>query len=174
MMDVIINLIIFLIVVITILKRLQEVARKGTEIKEPSPEPQPLPIDGPVAREIIAEMPEEYPQPAAPAPVPVEEKPRTQSMRELFERLERRYYDIIEPPVPQTEDTFESGREKKDISRRGYAKQAAIDRAAPSVESAALPALSFKASSVVNGIIMSEILGPPTGLRKSPFAHSGW
>ena len=48
-MDVIINLIIFSIVVFTILKRLREVARKGAEIKEPSPEPQPLPFARPVA-----------------------------------------------------------------------------------------------------------------------------
>ena len=159
-MELIINLIIVFIIIFSLYKRFQEVSKKGSEIKPPTksiPEPSPEMVD--------------------------ELKRITQKEEEVIKE------EVVEEtqPVPSSEDIFEKLRqefaEPETFSEPSYVPEAAIpeqtEEPVPEIVqtidySKDVPrkkerryVLKFGGSELVNGILMSEILGKPVSLREN-------
>ena len=163
-MELIINLIIVFIIIFSILKRVQEVGKKGEELKVPpdippetlseqikelknlvQPEPEEVkPVSEPVLQEeiTIEKVHAEYAEPEA-APEP--ETPA-----------------IIEEPVPVVEEQIPVIGEPVPMIKQPVSYKKVIPRKKVSQRYI----LSFGGSEVVRGIIMSEILGKPVSMRE--------
>ena len=175
-MDTIVTIIIFLAIFFSIMKNLQEAAKKGREVRTPQkagerpiqqemriPQAPPAPMAERELPEVEEEPSENPPRPFPEEPCPVPGPPRT-SLEEIYGRLEEKYRRLSERPVPEVvkrEDMFEK-----------RAADAALSLSiSPGLSGQPLsplhrPTLAFHRQAVVNGIIMSEILGPPVGLRR--------
>lgn len=179
-MDTIVTIIIFLVIIFSIMKNMQEVAKKGREVRVPRkpgegpvqqemriPEAPPAPAEREIM-EVEEEVPEEpseipSPRPFPEEPRPVWESPRP-SLEDIFGRLEEKYRRASEQPIPEVvkvEDTFEKRKPEAEIPRHTTFRPARQP-----LSPRHRPALVFQKQAVVNGIIMSEILGPPVGLRR--------
>ena len=176
-MDVIINLFILFIIVVSVLRSLQDAARKSREIKIPPPKPVEMRPE-PLSEAAPEREPEWAPEPQAPSrpavpprPMPEEippawEPPR-RSIEEVFGKLEERYRELTESPVPEAVLREKTLEHPQPDMRAGFRRRFVPQKSRiPGKAAAIRPVLSFDGQSVVNGIIMSEILGQPVSLRK--------
>jgi hypothetical protein len=167
-MEVIFNLIIILVVVFTVMKRLQEVAQKGVDIKQPPLTRPPAPSGTTMSSS--REMTTEYTTTEPEQPLP--QRPSPFPLREMVETMERQYRYITEPPLPPVpvmryepaaEDAFEAVAPSAapKLLQRQVVASAPQRGTAPNRHLV----LAFNSETVLNGMIMSEILGPPVALR---------
>jgi len=148
-MEVLINLVIIFIVIATVLKRIQELAKKQEEIKIPPASP-PMPF------------PELAEEPVRPEKLEEEEiKPVSEwapLLEEVFEKIRPEFVEpeiYIEPeisppvkvPVPEVVQPI------------------FYEKAVPRKKAASGVTLNFSGSELVRGIIMREILGPPVSMQ---------
>lgn len=172
--DILINVVILFIIIMSLLKRVQEISKKGDEVKKvPEGPPDPLAEtikkakqrakeqSEPVRRSIREVFDEPRREPAAPKPERPEPPPATPSLEDIFKRLSGETIPEVqqtqpEPVVPELEpEPFpEPPAVKTPRVRKKYVQ--------PRNQA---PALSFEGSDVVRGIIMGEILGPPVSMR---------
>jgi hypothetical protein len=149
------NLIIILVIVITVLKRLREVEKKGKELGGPPPVAPPLPWEP-------AAPPQTAPQPVLERPVPQTEAAET-------------FEEERPEPVFTFEDMFEEEKtpaEPESVFKEEivYPPEELIPviplvERQPQIVKIPTLNLSFSRSEVVRGIVMSEILRPPLALR---------
>ncbi len=174
-MGTIIQIIIFLVIIASVMKRFKEISEKSKDLEKTT-------LPKPDLDLFEIETPEEEP-PARPFAKPQfepspEMRPKPKTVTPLWEEL---------PPVGESttfeEETFESRSEIQVSESRfpdgitqasGSMPETRIPaerhRATINTESRPyIPVLSFHQTQVVRGIIMSEILGPPAGLR-----NMGW
>lgn len=185
-MDFLINTIVTIAIILYVLQRVREVAKKGGEItgppppspmfeeeeeetfeRESSPE-KPSPEATRMPRRIeVPMMPNVRPEPAVPAEpaprphryhVPPENAPaRGRRIAEaVLEEGDEGFFealDTISTQVKRTAPPARPAQKHTPVRRRGK-------------EAGASPALTFSGSSVIQGIIMSEILGPPVSMRR--------
>lgn len=180
-MEPLINIIVTIAVIFFVLKRMQEVAKKGGDLTKP-PIPRPMfPDEDEEMTSRREEMqPEEESRRAEMFPdeeETVSDDARSERVRRAQEQLrernkkleERRRY--IERQRRIAEERFESAREAVTI-REEYREPVATStprrataRPARAGQPGGTPIPAFTRSVVVQGLIMSEILGPPVSLR---------
>ncbi len=177
--DIIINVVILFIIIMSLLKRVKEISKKGDEVKK-MPEGPPDPLaetiktekqrakeqSEPVRRSIREVFDEPRRGPAAPKQERPEAPPATPSLEDVFKRLSGEIIPEVqqtqsepvapEPqvPKPEPEPVPEPPSVRIPKVRKTYVQ--------PRNQS---PVLSFEGSEVVRGIIMGEILGPPVSMR---------
>jgi len=148
-MEVLINLIIIFIVIVTVLKRIQVLGKKQEEIKVP-------PASPPVPFPELAEELKRLEKPGEEEIKPVGE--RIPSIKEVFEKIQTEFAEPeisfeteipppVEEPIPEV------------LQPIFYEKAVRRKKAAPSIT------LKFSGSELVRGIIMREILGPPVSTQ---------
>jgi hypothetical protein len=159
-MALLINLIIIFIVIYTVLKRVQEISKKGGEIKVPPASP---PITFP---EFAEEQPRRtifYPEPEETPVEPVGES--APSREETFETYQK---ETAEPEVfsEQAVSYYPelSYRSEKPVPTERTPKPA-IQEKTPAKPVPPL-VLRFNTSELVRGFLMGEILGVPVSIRK--------
>jgi hypothetical protein len=185
-MDVLINIIITITIIIFVLKRMAEVARKGGDITGPPPPPSMFPEErgeGNVPEMRRREIPVREERPERYGKSEEEETFSDQEQRPLSRRIQDRLREAqrrldeqrkhMEEQRQAAEERFEAARE---TARTGeYREPAKAVPAKPVFRESGtperrrterLPAVAFNRSTLVQGIIMSEILGPPVSLRK--------
>jgi len=147
-----INLVIVVVIILAVLKRLKDVAKKGEELEAPPPAAPPAAPD-------MVERTDEIPQ---------EEPVERPELPEIFKQL----FGQEKPDIPG-EDEFE---QKPEVPEPVMAEQFQPPEEIAKPVAYGLPVipkeeqtprlkLSFRGSEVVRGIVMSEILGPPVGLK---------
>ena len=147
-----INLVIVVVIILSVLKRLKDVAKKGEELETPPPA-------APSAAPDMVERTDEIPQ---------EEPVERPELPEIFKRLLEQ-----EKPDISDEDEFE---QEPEVPEPVMAEPIQLPEEIVKPFSYGLPVipkeeqtpelkLSFRGSEVVRGIVMSEILGPPVGLK---------
>jgi type IV secretory pathway VirB10-like protein len=185
-MDVLINLIITIAIIIFVLKRMAEVAKKGGDITGPPPPPSMIPEEeeereASTMRRRMAPAPRErsgeYEIPGEEETISGQEQmARSRKIQERLQEARRRFEQQrrqIEEQRQTSEEQFESARETAHIAE--YREPSPIAHMAPQTAgrerreqrgAQGIPAILFNRSILVQGILMSEILGPPVGLRK--------
>ena len=154
-MNHLINIIIIFIIIVSVFKRLQGIAKKGGEIKVPPASP-PVPFP---------EMTEKYETPEESAQEKMEEPVRKPALsgEEILKEIFRVHtepkatfeHEIIPvPPLPEQVEEPVSMVEQPLPARK----------AAPREKEKSYT-LHFGGSELVRGILMSEILGTPVSLR---------
>jgi len=148
-MEVLINLVIIFIVIVTVLKRIQELAKKQGEIKIPPASP-PVPF------------PELFEEPVHPEKLEEEEiKPvseRVSSLEEVFEKIRPEFVEpeiSLEPEIPTPAEEPVLAVEQPIL----YEKAVTRRKVTPGLT------LHFSGSELVSGIVMREILGPPVSMQ---------
>lgn len=178
--EVIINIAIVLFIIVTALKRVNDVSKKSEDIKKPPVRP-PVP-----QRKNIAQAPpvRETARPAAqetwsaggpsePAPAPVHEQ--RSLIRELLEQAMNESRGASSPEL--RDEVFDETSQRRPIRKAppDYEEPvtaAAMERAGVShAAGSGQPSLElrFGRNAVTRGIIMSEILGPPAALREDRY-----
>ncbi|MHB9027387.1 MAG: hypothetical protein ACYC9O_01320 [Candidatus Latescibacterota bacterium] len=186
-MEVLINIIVTIAIVIFVLKRMAEVARKGGDITGPPPPPPMFPeereeqeVPEMRRREVLVRterqgrygMPEEEEE-----TISDQRRPSlSQKLQERLQEAQRRIAEqrrVMDEQRQLAEEQFEASRE---AARRGDYREPV--QAAPATASSGgggmgerrrargMPATVFSRSTLVQGIIMREILGPPVSLRE--------
>ncbi len=196
-MEVLVNIIVTIAIILYVLKRMQEVARKGGELTGPPPpermfeeeeeerEEAPVP-ERPLRRSPeTTQMPERMeiptvrPRPAAQVPEPTVRKftvpeepprPRQRAVPEITRPQPRHFHVPVETAPSREQRIREVVREDEegryaDASKPGTRAPAHAPRH-KKADGAPRPLLAFYRDDVVRGIIMSEILGPPVGMRR--------
>ena len=155
-MELIINLIIVVVIVFSILKRVQEVAKKGEELKVPPDIPP----------ETLSEQIKKFKDLMQPELEEVESVSESVLTEEnIFEKAHKEFAEpevfsepeipaFIEEPVPVVEKTIPVF--KKPVSYKKIIPRKKVSKGY---------ILKFGGSEVVRGIIMSEILGKPVSMR---------
>lgn len=192
-MEQLINIIIILVIIASVLKRIREVGDTRGNLNKPAqPGRPPIPGQGPMAEQKppVAPRPmmgsEPMPGPA-PEPQAAMEEPSAAdeipTLRDMLGPLVEPLYREPEIPSPEpmydaayTEDTWEQAqrdiadriRESQEAYRRVQEQPAALapEPMRPVTKPSGGIDLRFNGRSVVNGIIMSEILGPPKAMRE--------
>ena len=148
-MEVLINLVIIFIVIATVLKRIQELAKKQEEIKVPPASP-PLPFPGLFEEQVHPEKLDEE------EIKPVNEWALSEEM--VSEEIQPEFVEpeiYIEPEIsPPVEVPV-----AEVVQPILYEKAVRRKKAASGVT------LKFSGSELVSGIIMREILGPPVSMQ---------
>jgi len=160
-MGIIIQLIIVFIIIASVMKRFKEIAGKSKELEQsPLPKPAIDLFEVQNSQEEPAAKPFQAQQPETP---PWELPPRA------------------EVPVSFDEDAFESRPEIEVSESRLSEGMTKVGGLMPEIRTFAerpqtmisperrrphIPVLRFNQNQVVRGIIMSEILGPPVGIRE--------
>jgi hypothetical protein len=169
-MEVLINVIIILVIIFAIMKRMQDVARKGGDITGPpsappmshgwperpaaGPEPFPEEEEGPF------EEPYRRPEPYREMrPVETPRKTFAEKILKYEEEKKETYF-----ASPETEKPGEYQPEVRPVSRSVESKGKAMRHGKG--EFTICPALTVCKSELVRGIILSEILGKPIALRR--------
>jgi hypothetical protein len=177
-MNTLITIIIFLFIILSAVKNVQEANRKSGEIKlppqkpvEPRPEqstdasPRPKQEWMPTPSEPLPYPAPGWPMKPAPEPVPPAWEKPGRLPEETLRRLEEKYRRIAETPLPEEtvgeEEVFEK-EDNRPATRRTAVSKVKIPRRKP----ARIQIPSLRGAAVANGIIMQEILGPPVGLRQ--------
>ena len=148
-MELIINLIIIFVIIFSVLKRIQEVAKKGEELKVPPDiPPETLSEQIKELKNLMQpELEEVKPisEPVLPEEVTIEKVHAEFTEPEVVPEPEIPAF--IEEPFPVIEEpvSYKKITPRKKVSQRYI--------------------LSFRGSEVVRGIIMSEILGNPVSMR---------
>jgi hypothetical protein len=177
-MNTIITLIIVLFIFLSTIKNLKEVNRKSREVKLPPAKPsearpsaQSSETPSRPVRDWIPTPSDPLPYPApgwpwkpVPEPIPATGETQRRLPEETLRKLEERYRQLSERPLPEDAVTEEEVFEMKKEEAAPAAKRMTPARAIP--KSPRIPALAFNGQAVVNGIIMQEILSPPVGLRR--------
>ena len=186
MSEFVINLIILLVIIVSVLKRVNEVKQKSRELgkKSPAPKQDTMTGDGRGEKPLWEKMAED-----------IRTEMRSYPESTVLEKEPAMDYDIDETlPVESTVDVTE--RRAEDLLREAsFTKQPSEDeferlqaeqreltetlnsmssmrtglKSRLSVSERMLPVtgnISFSRSSVVTGIVMSEILGPPVSMRR--------
>ena len=177
-MEHLINIIIVFVIIASILKRIREVGEtRGTLAKpqQPGQRPTVTPVPGPVPP--LTQQP--IPVDQMPPPQPVTEAPSVSEMME--QEIETVYH---EPEIPALRPVYDTAfseeaweqaqrdieeriRESQESYRRVRKQSAPVMSAERPVQKPArVRGLRFTGDAVVNGIIMSEILGSPKSLRQ--------
>jgi hypothetical protein len=167
-MEIIINLIIFLVIIFSVIKRLKDVSEKGEKLEAPPPavpktgreeipKTMEAPRKGPGAREVLKELFKELEEASQGKPL------------EQVEQAEQVELQQTATPIPipiYSEDTLERIQEAPiqptEVDKPllpDYVKKAPMNKHVPEFQ------LSFSSSDTVMGIVMSEILGPPVSLK---------
>ena len=149
-MELIINLIIVFVIIFSILKRVQEVGKKGEELKVP-PDIPPESLSEQIKELKNLMQPELEEVTQASEPVLTEEG-----------TIERVHAEFTEPevaPEPETPALYEEPVPmiKQPVSYKKITPRKKVSQRY---------ILSFGGSEVVRGIIMSEILGKPVSMRE--------
>jgi len=152
-LDLLINLIIIFVIVISVLKRLQNVAQKGREIKSPPPAaPSPTPKMAEKKSTVLQEQ-------KIPTEPPEFLKPVVEQAKRMFFPEDFWEHKTTEIPEPALEEPLlPEVEEIQKISLR--------DITLPEKEPIPGMKLNFGSSDVVGGIVMREILGPPVSMRQ--------
>jgi hypothetical protein len=170
-MEVLINVIIILVIIFAIMKRMQDVARKGGDITgHPTAPPmsQGWP-ERPVAEE--ENFPEEEEGPFEEPyrrPEPNREMRPVETPRRTFAEKVLKYEEEKKEAYfasPETEKSGEYKPEVRPVSRAAGPSQGKVMRHAKG-EFSICPVLTTCKSELVRGIILSEILGKPIALRR--------
>lgn len=148
-MELIINLIIVFVIIFSILKRVQEVGKKGEELKVP-PDIPPESLSEQIKELKNLMQPELEEVTQASEPVLTEEG-----------TIERVHAEFTEPEVAPEPETPALYEEPVPMIKRPVSYKKIIPRKKVSQRYI----LSFGGSEVVRGIIMSEILGKPVSMR---------
>ena len=165
-MEIIINLIIFLVIIFSVIKRLKDVSEKGEKLEAPPPavpktgreeipKTREAPRKEPGAREVLKELFKELEDASQGKPL------------EQIEQVEQVELQETATPIPiYSEDTLEQIQEApartEEVDKPllpDYVKKVPKKKPAPEFK------LSFSGSDTVMGIVMSEILGPPVSLK---------
>jgi len=152
-MDLLIQIIIIVVIVLSILKRMKEVAGKGEELGAPPPVAPP--VSPPMVERPL--MPVQRVEEVEKTVKQAEPSGMLKELRELFQQ------ELPEPAVeevPLTPEEFPPVSE--DILQPVSYREIVI----PKKEPAPLLSLSFTGTEAAKGIVLSEILGPPVSLRK--------
>ena len=155
-MELIINLVIVFIIVFSILKHLQEVGKKGEELKVPPDiPPESLSEQIKKIKDLTQHELEEV--------KPVSESVLTEE--EIFEKIHAEFTEPEVAPEPET-----SALIKEPVSMiwepvPTIKKPVSYRKIIPRKKVSQRYTLSFGGSEVVRGIIMSEILGKPVSMR---------
>jgi len=163
-MDVLINIIIILVIIISIFKRMQEVAKKGGDITgQPSapPESQAWPELSENEPEILEEE-AFYPESASYPEMKPAESPRRNFAEKIYRFEEEEKQSSFPTPQTETPGEFQPVYQAARLSEPS--KEKASDHRG-GAEYKLCPALTTCSSELVRGIIMSEILGKPVALR---------
>jgi len=150
--ELLINLVIVVVIILSVLKRLKNVSKKGEELETPPPAAPPAAPDM-VERtdEISQEEPVERPElPEIFKQLFGQEKPDISGEDELKQ----------EPVVPEPSMAEPVQPPEEIVKPVAYGLPVI-----PKKEQTAELKLSFRGPEVVRGIVMSEILGPPVGLK---------
>jgi len=142
-----INLVIVVVIILAVLKRLKDVAKKGEELEAPPPAAPPAAPD-------MVERTDEIPQ---------EEPVERPELPEIFKQL----FGQEKPDIPG-EDEFEQEPVIAEPVQLPEKIVKPVTYGLPVItkeEQTPRLKLSFRGSEVVRGIVMSEILGPPVGLK---------
>ena len=152
MLELLINLIIIFVIFAAILKRMQEVAKKGRELKTPPP------VIPPVPPKTIRKDMKVKPGPPQWLPAQEEKPPVEPEKPVVFGEDLWEQHPEEEFIVPATEEILQPEAELvQQIPYRGI-EESVRERDIISYS-------DMKGSELVKGIIMSEILGPPLSLR---------
>ncbi len=148
-MEVLVNLIIIFIIVITVLKRIQEVNKKQGEITVPPTSP-PVPFP-----KLTEELKRRI------KPVEDEIKPSEEqilSQEDVFEKIQPVF---VEPKISikqkfarQVEELFSV------VTEPDF-----YEKVVPKIKAYSALKLKFSGSELIRGIIMREILGPPVSMQ---------
>lgn len=199
-MEVIINLIIIFIIVGSVLKKFQELAKSGDKIQKPRTEQEPAYRKSRQETEIDEEqfetpVREEYNPPSYREEEVPEQKPRLEKYSRTLEEI----LDQMKAEMPEEESIYEAPKEivtdirqdsiynaPKEIvtdirqdsiydapkgiitdsrEKGAYFKGKTAERFQYSAKPGAMPQFGYNA--VVNGIVMSEILGRPVSMKKA-------
>lgn len=175
-MDVIINIIIVIFVISSVLKRFQEVSKKSGDVTKPSPPLRERPDVPPLPHVTGDATPE-------PSTEPVTQhnnrEPEVKSLKDLVDYLKDEYQQV-EAPSPQPELPVAAIEPEPVLSSIEQPspmvseKVLKVSRAELEPERAISPSLTFSSEQVVNGIILSEVLGPPVALRNNASPGMFW
>ena len=183
-MEHLINIVIVFIIIASILKRLREVGETRGNLGKPAP-----PDQRPVVSHIPSSAPpqEKQPIPADQMRPPVMSMEQTQPVSEVpfdSEMMEPEFWPVERlPEIPTlrpeyntalSEETWERAeqeieeriRESQEAYRNSLDQQASDVKEHIPMQPTGAIGLRFTGDAVVNGIIMSEILGPPKSLRE--------
>jgi len=168
-MDVIIQIIVFIVIIITVIKRFKEVGEKSEDIRT-SRVPHPQSGMRRQAQSV---------RPSAPAPSPRMESSRPErppwapehapSLEDLFETVMERGEPEADS-IPEYHGYGEESPVPEIEAPPAVSPAEQLPRIAVAVRQPELR-LSFGRQAVVKGVVMSEILGPPVGLRR--YGESG-
>ncbi|MDP2984938.1 MAG: hypothetical protein Q8O92_16590 [Candidatus Latescibacter sp.] len=165
-MEVLINVIIILVILFAIIKRMQDVARKGGDITgQPSAPPMShgwpeRPVSEPET--FPEEMPYEKPE-------PYRESRQFESPRKTFAEKNYRYEEERKQnsfPSNETEPPGEYQPAFQTVSRVAESSRGTSMQRRRKEEGQLFPVLAVCKSELVRGIILSEILGKPLALRR--------
>ena len=169
MIEVIIQLIIVIVIIVSVMKRFREIAGKSKDL-EKSPLPKPAldlfdvetPEEEPPVRPFPSLRPETLPKPRPVTPSWEVSSPEEESATIDENTFESR------SEIQISESRFPAGVTQAGSSIPKTRTLAERPRAtiSPERHRPYLPVLRFNQNQVVRGIIMSEILGPPVGLRE--------
>ena len=170
-METIIQIIIILVIIASVMKRFREIAGKSKDLettKLPKPvldlfeveTPEEEPPARPFAKPRFEPSPEMRPKPRPGTPSWEESRPVGESTTFEEETLESRS-EIQVPESRFPDGMTQAGGSMPEI--RAYAERPRMMRSPE--RRPHIPVLRFHQTQVVRGIIMSEILGPPVGLR---------
>ncbi|MFA6470816.1 MAG: hypothetical protein WCU00_02150 [Candidatus Latescibacterota bacterium] len=164
-MDVLINVIIILVIIITIFKRMQEVAKKGGDITG-QPSAPPSSHGWPELSENEPEIFEEeapYPESASYPEMKPAESPRRNFAEKIYRyEEERKEGSFISP---QTEPPGEHQLAYESVPKMVESRKRTGNHRIGGDKYQLCPALTACSSELVRGIILSEILGKPVALR---------
>ena len=162
------GLIIIFVIIFAVLKRIKEIAKKESEIKDRAPAPPaPFPELAEELKQRFEQLETEMIQPEAETLEP-EIKPAVFE-REIFEEKRPEFIEPVIQPEPELLPDTEL-RPEIEVPLRveepvSVAKKEFIYKKAVPREKYQAAVLNFRGPAVVNGIIMSEILGPPVSMR---------
>jgi len=162
-MEMLINLVIIFVILIAIIKRMQDVAKKGGDITG-RPSDSSLPTgnwsERPVREPDV--FPHEYPFEEEEEPFP-EIRPVASPSRSFMEKIQRFEEEKKQTSFP--DDETELSGEYQPVSAAASIRSAR-GPAKPHIRAVRLcPALGMCESELVRGIVLSEILGKPIALR---------
>ena len=164
-MELLINLLILFVIIFTVFKRLQQVAKKQEEIKtQPSSHPGPVTEIKPLS-EVIKELShklehrEEWIEMKEPTgePVLLEEGQFEEIQPEFVEPSTSQIPEM----VPEAPFLLKPEEPAEEILQPPKSRKVAVRK-----KEILAYSLRFGGPEVVKGIIMSEILGPPVSIRR--------
>jgi hypothetical protein len=165
-MEVLINIIIVVVILFAIFKRMQDVARKGGDITgQPSAPPMSHGWpERPVSEPEIFPEEEPYEKPEPYREIRPNETPRRTFAEKIFRYEEERKQVSYQSPETEPPGGYQPALEAVSGFTES-SREAGMHRRGKE-EFRICPALTACSSEIVQGIILSEILGKPLALRR--------